>query len=67
MQLYAQSPYTDYDKENLVEKSAIQLMGYDKVDVAAGASETVQLEVPGYFLASYDSHGANDHERGQRP
>ena len=58
VQLYAQSPYTDYDKENLVEKSAIQLMGYDKVDVAAGASETVQLEVPGYFLASYDSHGA---------
>lgn len=58
VQLYAQSPYTDYDKENLVEKSSIQLMGYDKVDVAAGASETVQLEVPGYFLASYDSHGA---------
>lgn len=58
VQLYAQSPYTDYDKENLVEKSAIQLMGYDKVDVAAGASETVQLEVPGYFLASYDAHGA---------
>ncbi len=41
-----------------MKKSAIQLMGYDKVDVAAGASETVQLEVPGYFLASYDSHGA---------
>ncbi len=58
VQLYLQSPYTDYDKENGVEKSAIQLLAYDKVDVAAGASETVTLEVPGYLLASYDSHGA---------
>lgn len=58
VQLYAQSPYTDYDRENRVEKSAIQLMAYDKIDVAAGASETVTLEVPGYFLASYDAYGA---------
>ncbi len=58
VQLYVQSPYTDYDKENNVEKSAIQLLGYDKIDVAAGASETVTLEIPGYFLASYDAHGA---------
>lgn len=58
VQLYAQSPYTDYDRENRVEKSAIQLMAYDKIDVAAGASETVTLEVPGYFIASYDAYGA---------
>ena len=31
VQLYAQSPYTDYDRQNNVEKSAIQLMAYDKV------------------------------------
>lgn len=58
VQLYAQSPYTEYDRANGVEKSAIQLMGYDKVDVAAGASATVEIQVPGYFLASYDRLGA---------
>ena len=58
VQLYVQSPYTDYDKANNVEKSAIQLLAYDKVTVAAGGSETVTLEVPGYFLASYDANGA---------
>jgi len=58
VQLYVQSPYTDYDKANNVEKSAIQLLNFDKVDVAAGASQTVKLEIDGYFLASYDAHGA---------
>lgn len=58
VQLYVQSPYTDYDKQNNVEKSAIQLLAYDKVDVAAGASQTVTLKVDGYFLASYDAKGA---------
>ena len=58
VQVYVQSPYTDYDKQNNVEKSSIQLLGYDKIDVAAGASETVTVDVPGYFLASYDANGA---------
>ena len=58
VQLYVQSPYTDYDKANGVEKSAIQLLTYDKVDVAAGDSQTVELEFPGYLLASYDSKTA---------
>ena len=35
VELYAQTPYTDYDKQNNVEKSSIQLLGYDKIDVAA--------------------------------
>ncbi len=58
VELYFQSPFTDYDKQNGVEKSAIQLLAYDKVDVAAGASETVEIKVDGYFLASYDPNGA---------
>ncbi len=57
-QLYVQSPYTDYDKKNGVEKSAIQLVAYDKVDVKAGDSESVKLEFPAYVLASYDVKGA---------
>lgn len=58
IQLYVQSPYTDYDKANKVEKSAIQLLNFDKVLVAAGESKTVKLEVDGYYLASYDAYGA---------
>lgn len=55
VQLYAQSPYTDYDKTNGVEKASIQLMGYEKVDVPANGTETVEIEVARYLLASYDS------------
>jgi len=58
VQLYLQSPYTDYDKQNNVEKAAIQLLAYDKVDVPAGGSETVTLEVPGHLIAAYDAYGA---------
>ena len=58
VQLYGQSPYTEYDMLNGVEKSSIQLLGYDKIDVAAGEAKTVEIDVPGYFIASYDRLGA---------
>lgn len=55
VQVYAQTPYGDYEKENLVEKSAIQLVNFDKTDVLEpGASETVTIECDNYLLASYD-------------
>lgn len=58
-QIYAQTPYGDYEKENLVEKAAVQLVGFDKTGtLAPGESETLQVPVERYFLASYDSHGA---------
>lgn len=59
VQVYAQTPYGDYEKENLVEKSAVSLVGFEKTDVIA-PGENVELEVPvdGYFLASYDAKGA---------
>lgn len=58
VQLYAQTPYTDYDRANGVEKVAIQLVAYDKVNVKAGDSESVTLEFSGYLLASFDANGA---------
>lgn len=59
IQLYAQTPYTDYDKENLVEKSAIQLVNYEKTrTLAAGESQTITVEVDMQNLASYDAKGA---------
>lgn len=59
VQVYAQTPYGDYEKQNLVEKSAIQLVGFGKTDeLAPGASELVTIAVDHYMLASYDAHGA---------
>ena len=54
VQLYVQAPYTDFDKENGLGKSAIALMAYDKVDVAKNSFETVKLSFDRYFLATYD-------------
>lgn len=53
-QLYVQQPYTQYDIDNLVEKSAVMFLNSKKVEVAAGATETVQITVPTRYLASYD-------------
>ena len=55
VQLYFQSPFTDYDKENLIEKSAIELCGYAKTsELQPGASETVTITVPKEELRAYD-------------
>lgn len=53
-QLYVQVPYTEYDKQNKVEKSAIQFLNCGKVEVAAGATETVTVTIPTKYMASYD-------------
>lgn len=53
-QLYVQQPYTEYDKENNVEKSAVMFLNSAKVDVAAGATEEVTITIPSKYLASYD-------------
>ena len=55
VQVYAQTPYGDYEKENKVEKSAIQIVGFDKTDLLdPGESQTLTIDVDRYFLASYD-------------
>ena len=53
-QLYVQQPYTQYDVTNKVEKSAVMFLSSKKVEVAAGATETVKITVPTKYLASYD-------------
>ncbi len=59
VQVYAQSPYTDYDKENKVEKAAVQLIGFGKTAVLEpGASETVKILIEKRDLAAYDTYGA---------
>lgn len=56
---YVQSPYTDYDQENGIEKASIELKGYEKTSVLEpGASEQVSIKVNKHEVASYDAHGA---------
>lgn len=58
VQLYMQSPYTDYDKANGIEKASVELVGYAKTDtLKAGASETVTVHVDQESMKTYDSAG----------
>lgn len=59
VQIYVQSPYTDYDRENGVEKASVSLCGFGKTgDLAPGASETLTILVNRRDIASYDTYGA---------
>ncbi len=59
VQIYAQAPYTDYDAQNDVEKSAIQLLDFEKSEtLAAGESQTITMNVDLANLASYDYKNA---------
>lgn len=58
-QLYVQAPYTDYDRENLVEKSSVNLIDYVKSDVLQpGESQALTTTFQTKYIASYDSRGA---------
>ncbi|MBR5110099.1 MAG: glycoside hydrolase family 3 protein [Clostridia bacterium] len=58
VQVYAQKPYTEYDKQNQIEKAAVELVGYNKTGILEpGASETLTVTVPEYYLTSFDTFG----------
>lgn len=55
VQVYAQTPYGEYERQNLVEKSAIQLLDFGKTQLLQpGESETLTIDCDKYLLASYD-------------
>jgi beta-glucosidase len=58
VQIYMQSPYTDYDRENNVEKSAVELVGYAKQTIAAGETASYTIDVDKTELRAYDADGA---------
>ena len=59
VQIYFQSPYTDYDRQNGIEKASVELCGFDKTDVLdPGASEKLTIEIPKTELRAYDANGA---------
>ena len=54
VEVYYQAPYTDYDRENGIEKSAVALAAYGKTsELQPGASETVSVSFNIYVMASY--------------
>ena len=58
VQIYVNVPYTDYDKENGVEKASASLVGFDKTEILEpGASETVTISVERREFASFDTYG----------
>ena len=58
VEVYVQSPYTDYDVENGVEKASVVLVGFAKTDeLEPGESQTLTIEVDGSDIASYDTYG----------
>ena len=58
VQIYFQSPYTQYDKDNGVEKASVELCGFDKKEIAAGATEHFEITVKKEDLTSYDANNA---------
>ncbi|MBR5252081.1 MAG: glycoside hydrolase family 3 C-terminal domain-containing protein [Oscillospiraceae bacterium] len=58
VQVYLNSPYTDYDRKNGVEKASAALVGFEKTDILKpGKSETVKVTVDRSEFASFDTYG----------
>lgn len=58
VEIYMQSPYTDYDRENKIEKSSVELVGYGKTGtIKPGGTETVSVGIPKEMMKVYDQYG----------
>lgn len=66
VQIYASTPYTEYDREHQVEKPAAGLAAFGKTGMLQpGDTETLVLEISMEELASYDAGCRNpDHTQG---
>lgn len=58
VQVYLQKPYTQYDIDHNIEKSAVELVGFKKTKLLdKNASEVINIEVDKEYFASYDAWG----------
>lgn len=58
VQVYAQQPYTDYDKQNGIEKSSVQLVGFAKTKLLKkGETDTVTITFTEEEFKAYDTDG----------
>ena len=59
VQIYVQSPYTQYDIDNKVEKASVSLVGFEKTKlIQPGEEQEVTVTVNLKDLTFYDAHGA---------
>ena len=55
--VYLQKPYTQYDKDNAIEKPAVELVGYKKTKLLApNESQTLTIKIDDESFKSYDSY-----------
>lgn len=58
IQIYMQRPYTDYDKANQIEKSAIELVGFEKSQlIEPGETKKVTVTIDEEVMRTYDAIG----------
>lgn len=58
VQIYFQSPYTQYDRDNGIEKASVELCGFDKKMIEAGSTESFTIRILKDDLTSYDANKA---------
>ncbi|WP_018143208.1 glycoside hydrolase family 3 N-terminal domain-containing protein [Alloscardovia criceti] len=59
VEIYMQSPYTDYDKTHGVEKSAAELVGFAKTEeLQPGQTQTVTVSITKDVMKAYDARNA---------
>ena len=57
VEIYLSKPYTDYNIENGIEASAVELVGYQKTPlIEPGDTENITYTVDGRQFASYDAN-----------
>ena len=58
-QIYLQKPYTEYDRQNGIEKASVELVGFAKTAALdPGSVETLTVTVDGEMFKTYDANGA---------
>ncbi len=60
VQLYVSSPYTDYDRKQGIEKPAIQLVNFEKVELEPNEEKTITISCDMKYFASYDKTISHD-------
>ena len=59
VEIYMQSPYTDYDIANAIEKASVELVGFAKTGLLnPGDEETVTVNVPKELRRAFDAYGS---------
>lgn len=57
VQIYLQKPYTEYDKENNIEKASVELVGFGKTSLLdPDESEVVTINIDESEFKTYDSY-----------